>query len=1045
MGQLSETVEVTDTTPLLQSTSSAVGEVIENRMITDLPLNNRQPLQLALMVPGVNPGRQMTSSSQPFNRSNNFSVGGGRGNVNEIMLDGTSNTMPEGNPAFSAVTVFPSVDSIQEFRVQTNAYSAEYGNSGGGLVNIVSKSGTNRLHGSAFEFLRNSRMDANNFFNNRSGIPLASFKRNQFGGAVGGPLFIPRLYDGRNRTFFFTTWESTIERNGVTYSLTVPTAPQRAGDFSQTFTSAGARVNIADPLTTVYDAATRTYTRTLFANGVIPQSRIDPVMARVMKEFPSPTESGAAFTGAQNFVRSISQKVDDKKFDIRLDQNAGDRHKFYGRYSWNTRLSDRPSVLGTIGDQYFGRLPTDPQGVKFGYTYVVSPQYLLDAKFGLNHLYFGQVSGTSGYDITQLGFPKAYADAIQAPQFPRFTFTDYTSLGYANATMESWQSSHHYQASVSRSSGSRVTKFGYEARRGRVKRFTLSTGVGAGNFAFSKGYTQGPNAQTVSAASGNAIASALLGAASSGSVAVTTTRSTVNWSHAAYLQDDWRVSARLTVNAGIRYDLQLPMSELENNMNWFDPSAPSPIAGQVAGVGPLSGAVVFATPGQRNFWRANRDNFAPRVGLAYRVSGLTVLRAGYGIFFAPHPYGSSANTGPGFTGTTTYIGSVDGFRPTGSLANPYPGGFVMPIGMGTAPSPLVNLGQAVSFLPSNVPTPYVQQWNFTLQQQVSATFSVEGGYVGSKGTHLPDATHTLNQLRPENLGPQILETVPNPFFGTITTGTLSTAQVQRRYLMTAFPQYTSVNIWSAPAASSIYHSFQFKANKRFSRSLNFLLAYTFSKQIDDCSGLYDWLEPASAHQNYYDRRADRAVSDQDMTHRLALTFNYDLPFGRNRAVGKNWRLADLFFGGWQTNGLLTLQSGIPLPITTTNNSYAFNTVQRPNSTGQSAALEGDPQSRLNRYLRTDAFTQTPLYTFGNAPRNLPDVRGPGLAALDFALFKNVTLREGLRLQVRGEAFNLTNTPEFNNPDTSLMSSSFGRITSQRNTPRQVQLGLKLLF
>ena len=193
MGQLSETVEVTDTTPLLQSTSSAVGEVIENRMITDLPLNNRQPLQLALMVPGVNPGRQMTSSSQPFNRSNNFSVGGGRGNVNEIMLDGTSNTMPEGNPAFSAVTVFPSVDSIQEFRVQTNAYSAEYGNSGGGLVNIVSKSGTNRLHGSAFEFLRNSRMDANNFFNNRSGIPLASFKRNQFGGAAGGPLFIPRL------------------------------------------------------------------------------------------------------------------------------------------------------------------------------------------------------------------------------------------------------------------------------------------------------------------------------------------------------------------------------------------------------------------------------------------------------------------------------------------------------------------------------------------------------------------------------------------------------------------------------------------------------------------------------------------------------------------------------------------------------------------------------------------------------------------------------------------------------------------------------------
>jgi len=237
-----------------------------------------------------------------------------------------------------------------------------------------------------------------------------------------------------------------------------------------------------------------------------------------------------------------------------------------------------------------------------------------------------------------------------------------------------------------------------------------------------------------------------------------------------------------------------------------------------------------------------------------------------------------------------------------------------------------------------------------------------------------------------------------------------------------------------------------KANQRFGKGLNFLLAYTLSKQIDDCSGLYDWLEPASTHQNYYNRSADRAVSDQDITHRLALTFTYNLPFGRGQAIGQSWSpIVNRILGGWQTNGILVVQSGIPLSVTTTNNSYAFNSIQRPNSTGQSAALSGAPQDRLTRYFRTDVFTNTAIYTFGNLGRNLPDVRGPGLASLDFAVFKTIALKERARLQVRGEAFNLTNTPEFDNPNTSLMSSSFGQITAQRNKPRQVQVALKLLF
>ncbi|HTF64987.1 MAG TPA: carboxypeptidase regulatory-like domain-containing protein, partial [Edaphobacter sp.] len=338
VGAATESVTITGEAPLLESTSSSMGEVIERKLIADLPLNERQPLSLVLLTPGVTPNRQIANAAQPFNRAGNFSVSGGRGDTNEILLDGTPNTVTEGSTgAFRAVTIFPTVEGTQEFRVQTNTYAAEFGGSGGGVVNIVTKSGTNQYHGAMFEFLRNSRLDANGFFSNLRSIPLANFKRNQFGAAFGGPLMIPKLYNGRDKTFFFVSWESLMERGGVPFTTTVPTVRQRAGDFSQTFDAQGRQVTIYDPATTTFNPATGQYTREAFPGNIIPSNRINPIAAKIMPLFPAPTDPGLPFTGASNYNTTYTRPINDHRLDIRLDQNLGDTHRIYWNYAFGRR------------------------------------------------------------------------------------------------------------------------------------------------------------------------------------------------------------------------------------------------------------------------------------------------------------------------------------------------------------------------------------------------------------------------------------------------------------------------------------------------------------------------------------------------------------------------------------------------------------------------------------------------------------------------------------------------------------------------------------
>ena len=376
-------------------------------------------------------------------------------------------------------------------------------------------------------------------------------------------------------------------------------------------------------------------------------------------------------------------------------------------------------------------------------------------------------------------------------------------------------------------------------------------------------------------------------------------RLTHGWWQSYYAQDDWRVSRRLTLNLGVRWDLQFPMLEENNNLDWFDPNAPSPIASQVPGRN-LRGAVFFAGGDKRNPWDMNRRDFAPRVGLAFQAASNLVIRSAYGIFYAAHPYGTSDNVGVGFSQSTPFVSTIDGATAVGTISDPFPGGFVLPFGLGAKPSPAANLGLGISFFEPRSPTPYTQQWNFTVERQLGQSMLVEARYAASKGTHLPDVGYSLTQLRPEQLGPQVNQQVANPFYGIITIGTLAQPTVRTGQLLTAFPQYSSVGVQFPAAASSIYHSVQFKVEKRFAGGLNFLLGYTIAKLIDDNSGTMSWLEPATTHQNGYNRRADRSISDQDVSQRLLYSFTYALPLGKGRPLGSGWSPAmNSVLGGWQ--------------------------------------------------------------------------------------------------------------------------------------------------
>lgn len=1021
IGALTEQITVEGQATILDTTSNTLGAVIESKRIVDLPLNGRDPLSLATLVPGVVP---VPRGPAPIHLGGSIpGMNGAANGTSEVLMDGATDTVPR-NRSFLLIHT-PNADSVEEFKVQTNAMSAEFGRSNGGVISFITKSGTNKLHGTAYWFLRNSEFDANDFFQNRNRIPLGNLRRHQAGYTVGGPIVIPKLYDGRNRTFFFTDYEAFREAALAPSTFTVPTALERTGDFSRTVNSAGARITIYDPLTGS--------PRTPFAGNLIPQQRISPVAAKMLQFYPAPTN--AAVTG--NLVLSASRLNTTDTFDTRLDHNFTTASRIMGRVSIQNPRTGEPNYYGNIGNASNPPLVQRRRSGTVQYTHTLSPTMIVNLHYGLSHMFGTRAAWSEGFDVTQLGFAANFRDGQQVRAIPVTSVTGYSGLGNG-AQNFSTQTAHSFLGSLTKIKGSHTLKTGAEYRT--IYNNQLQNSIASGNLAFGSNFTQGPNPNQASTTAGNGVATMLLGIPT-GSLRIQPATAYRGSYQALFAQDDWRVNSRLTLNLGVRWEVNQPRTERYDRISIFDSRLPSPIATRLPNLN-LKGQMLFRDQNNRRVDKTDWNNWGPRFGLAYQLTPKTTIRTGYGIFFGLPPTDASLSGtyADGFTANTSIITTIDGITPVVNMSNPFPNGVNQPLsrsGLG----PDLFLGQTVNSLILSFDTPYTQQWNFSVQQALGKAALLEVAYAASKANKLGLPTLNVNSLTAEQTARGTLnqQLVPNPFFGVITdpTSSLSLPTIQAGQLLRPFPQYASVIADFPSLGNAQYHSLQMKFEKRFTKGISFLAAFTAAKSINDAS--QDMYGPVSGIQDPTNLRMERSLDPQDVSKRAVFSSVWDLPIGRGRRFGNTWaKPADLLIGGWQLNGIASFQSGLPLVMTSTG-------AARPNRVAKGTPPSGRIQDNLTRAFDTTAFAVPAAFTFGNSSRTAPDMRTHGIANYDLSLFKSWPIRESLKVQFRMESFNAFNRVQFGPPGTQAGTTAFGVITSQFNIPRQVQFALKLLF
>jgi hypothetical protein len=1043
VGSEDQKVEVTSDATQLEVATATMGQVIENRAVDNLPLNQRNVYSLMFLVPGV------TGSVTAQYNSLNFSVNGGRPGTTNVLVDGIPASPPLIVP-IGGFAVFPSVDAVQEFKVQTNAYPAEFGRSGSGIVNVILKQGTNKLHGSIYDFVRNSSLDANSFFANRNKTPLPSFSRNQFGGSVSGPVILSKLYDGRDKTFFMFSYEGLRQNTFNELTTTVPTELQKAGDFSQTFDSTGKPVIIYDPTTTIGA------TRQPFANNRI--TSIDPVAAKILGYYPKATSDGDPGTHFNNFYGSGVAKLNVDTMDTRIDQIISPKDRFFVSYS--RRNLTQPPVLFFPAEQQIAQggssQPQLSNSAAIDYSHVFGPTWLVDIPVGFSRTFIDFKPISAGFNpSTELGFPGYIASNADHLLFPGISATNYYTLGDAGqgVTRRGGFNIYYFGSNLTKVLGQHVIKFGGEFRV--LQANDSESGASTGTFGFTNAITQGPNPNVATSTGGNAIASLLLGVGSSGSYTINSKNAaTTSKYYGAYLQDDWKAGRNLTLNLGLRYDLDVPRTERYNRAENFDPNAVSPLASLPGLTGVRGGTVFVGTDGSsRRQFNPQYANFGPRFGFAYQLNSFTVVRGAYGVYFGPSIRSAYATVGSqGFSATTTYTGSADGLTPSVYLSNPFPNGLNQP--SGNSLGLLTGLGSSFSNpLQGDNKVGYTENYDFGIQHQLPWSVLVEAAWVGSHGVHQTrsaEGDYNANQLPSSVLaqGTALQTKVANPFYGTITTGVEAGATIPRSYLLAPYPQYVALNLSYLGGGYSDYNSLQLKLSKRLSHGLSTLVSYTGQKQIDNYSGIQNVGNITGGIQDIYNPAAERAVSSNNINRVLVISGVYTLPIGRKQRFGSDWnRPLDLLLGGWQINGITTQQTGFPLSPATQNTSNSGSNVLRPNlvaGVNPSAPAPVKSAATLTGYVNKAAFTQPAAYTFGNAPRTLANARGPGTHNVDLSVFKNFNVADRAQLEVRAEAFNLLNQVVFGLPNMSY-SGAFGSITSQANSPRQIQLALKATF
>lgn len=1098
IGPTAETVNVEATGVELQTQDAVTGQVIDRKFVNDLPLVGRGVLDLAYLTPGITEVDNDCKGCM----ANNFTSNGSRNATADILLDGVSSTNFEQNSGILAPTYIPSVDAVEEFKVQQSNFNAEFGFTGATVINVITRSGTNKFHGSLYEFLRNDKLDANDWFSNLNGDSKAPLRLNDFGGTIGGPIV-------KNKTFFFFDYEGTRQRSFASATAGVPTQAMRDGNFGELCTLRGADFDnngqCTDPEGQLWDpnivaggSSTGDVTRTQFIpnndlSAYLGGSLIDPVASKLIKMFPLPNNPiGSTDDLSTDWFGSGTNKNSQNQFDIKIDHRFSDSRQLSAKYAERRTDSHSFNCFGNAADPCTGG-PVKDNAYLFSMNFLqtFSPTLVMNLSYGFTrgstHEDGIQGDFSSIDPAADLGMP-AYMNVSGYPQYPAIRITGYDAAGDPTnigtqtfSIIKEGQETHTLNGSLDWIRGKHDLKFGAEWRVHRIN--FAQPGWPAGQFSFDATGTSNfldPGADI----GGDGMASFLIGVGRMGSpqpnagnmpYEVPNNVATQNHQFGTFFQDNFHVSPKLTLNLGVRYEVSLPRTERFNRMNWLDPNLTYSLTAPGLPDLPVKGGEVFASSGNRYNYDTFHKAIQPRFGFAYEAPHQTVLRGGYGIYFS-QPRSGAAGTGPwgyqGYDQQTQWIPSLNNqtILPGTRLSDPFPGtGPKLPVGNSLGSLNDVGFG-ALGPIPSvSRDVPYEQAWSFGVQKGLPGKIVAEVNYVGKKGTHLYLGGFRENNLlpasaikglTPDQIGDLANTPVANPFLGYITDplSQLSGDEVPEYQLLLPYPQFTSFSGDSPPIASSIYHAAQFRVEKAFSNGFQFLVTYTVSKSLDDASATDDsisWLGGGLngntiSVQDPNNLKAERSVSTFDIPQVLQFSYVYSLPVGRGKHFGGNMnKVLDGFIGGWQLNGIWRFAGGRPiiLGLDSTNPIPTYG--QRPNLSGALKVNHSDKFSMIQQYFANpDAVTVPDAFTFGTAPRTVSNIRQPGAKNANMSLFKEFSMakyREGMRMEFRFEAFNVFNHANFAGPDSVVDGGSFGQITSLSDPMREVQLGLKFYF
>jgi hypothetical protein len=1080
LGSASESVTVESSAPSLETESSSLGTVVERREANELPLNGRNVFNLIALAPSVIPQGSATGTPvgvNPFGWGN-YQVSGAFGNQSVEYLDG----QPLNIAYINLPILIPTQDSIQEFKVHTGNLPAEWGRFAGGVTNLSTKGGTQFIRGEVYEYLRNRVFNANDFFLNQVGKPRPPWVQNQFGGEAGGPLHLHLCCENKH-TFWFTSMEGFRLRTGSPITATVPTIAERTGDFS-----AQTKV-IVDPCAgSALNAQGACPTSSLppapFQGNRIPSQRINPTSNALLKLWPLPNTAGTvAPSGTFNNFNTVASTGGNQNQAVgRIDQEITARQKLFARYSyWNVLdLPIDPLRTGLCEDRCLEHYATN--ALAMGYNYSISSMTIFDMNASVSYFSYLRSPTNAGFDLTTIGWPGSYnaviPSAMRTPPTPCVAnYSDSIMCSQGQSFIQDRDTQYNLSPSLTLVRGRNLYHLGFQFEVSYDD--AAQTNVASGAFDFcGVGET---------CFSGEPMADFLLGYADnfsnvnnhfSSQAVVPAFSAGKQVYRALYINDTWRVTDAISLNLGLRYELQGPWSERFNRLSYFDPGAPSYLNQYLpARSNEIMGDVFLVSPAGRNNLPLDKENLAPRFGIASRLSPAMVLRTGYGIFWVPDyvSYALNPNNDMVNAASTTYTGTVDGIHPYNSISLPFPNGISPPPGralgaMGTQKF-LTQVVQSITEVDSKShPHGYVQQWNLSLEQQLPLKISVLAAYAGSKGTHLSQYSQQINQISDSQLSTAaaefaqggkpavtLLNPASNPFLINGEAYALGTPTTTVGQLMRPFPQYTSVELAGQGAYDSIFHSFQLTVQKRFSGGASLVAAYTKSKLISNADTLTAWLEDSvGTIQDNNNLRAERSLSSQDVPQRLVIRYVLDLPFGQNqRFLSHSTGVLNRIVGDWGMDGVTTFQKGYPLVFRSgqENDATLFGAGSRPNliaSCKKSPGVAGN--TRLGGWFNTGCFAAPPDFAFGTEPRVDPTLRSDGIDNFDLAAFKRMMLgrqdRAGLELRV--EFFNLLNRTQFAPPNTTCCASNnanFGVVTSTYpgTNPRLVQFATRFFF